>query len=64
MTIRENVNLLQAEQSYKANPKLLNSIQYCEDTGIPLMLLIGSSEIENNVVKIRIIATREEVSRF
>ena len=54
----------QVEQSYKANPKLLNSIQYCEDSGIPLMILIGSSEIENNVIKIRNIRTREEVNKF
>ena len=52
---------LQTEQPYKKNQKLLNQLQYCEETGIPLVVLIGENEILKNVVKIRIVATREEV---
>ena len=53
--------LSQTEQSYKKNPKMLDQLQYCEGSGIPLAIVIGGSEIENNVVKIRNILTREEV---
>ena len=53
---------LQTEQSYKKNPKALDQFQYCETNGIPLALIIGQSEIENNFVKLRNIATRAEVS--
>ena len=52
--------LFQAEQSYKKNPKMLNQLQYCEDNGIPLAVIIGESELEKGVVKLREIATREE----
>ena len=51
----------QAEQSYKKNPKMLNQLQYCEEEAIPYALVIGESEIEQGVVKLRTIATREEV---
>lgn len=53
---------MKAEQSYKKNPKLLDQLQFCEEMGIPLAVLIGESEIQNNVVKLRVVATREEVS--
>ena len=48
----------QAEQPYKKNPKMLNQLQYCEDNGIPLAVIIGESELEKGVVKLREIATR------
>jgi len=38
----------------------LNQLQYCEETGIPYAIVIGDSEIQNNVVKIRNVVTREE----
>ena len=50
----------QTEQSYKKNPKMLNQLQYCEDNGIPLAVIIGESELQKGVVKLREIATREE----
>ena len=43
------------------NPKLLKQLQYCEDHGIPLAIIIGQSELDKGVVKIRNVATREEV---
>lgn len=46
---------------YKKNPKLLNQLQYCEDTGIPLVAIIGEQELKDGVVKLRVVATREEV---
>lgn len=46
---------------YKKNPKLLNQLQYCEDTGIPLVAIVGEQELKDGVVKLRIVATREEV---
>jgi histidyl-tRNA synthetase len=52
---------LQAEQSYKKNPKMLSQLQYCEEQSVPYALVIGESELEQGIVKLRTIATREEV---
>lgn len=46
---------------YKKNPKLLNQLQYCEETGIPLVAIVGEQELKDGVVKLRVVATREEV---
>lgn len=51
---------LQVEHSYKRNPKLLQQLQYCEDTGIPLAIILGESELQRGVVKLRDVASREE----
>ncbi|NWX17756.1 SYHC protein, partial [Aegotheles bennettii] len=53
---------IKAELLYKKNPKLLNQLQYCEDTGIPLVAIVGEQELKDGVVKLRVVATREEVS--
>lgn len=47
---------------YRANPKMLDQLQYCEDRGIPYALIIGEDELKKGVVKLRNIATRKEVS--
>lgn len=44
----------------QANPKLLDQLQYCEAHQIPLALIIGDGELEKGVVKLRVVATREE----
>lgn len=49
-----------AEHSYKNNPKLLQQLQHCEEQQIPIALVLGESEIERNVVKMRVVSTREE----
>ena len=54
-------SLPQTEHSYKAGPKLLQQLQYCEENLIPLAVVIGQSEIEKGVVKVRVVSTREEV---
>lgn len=51
----------QAEILYKKNPKLLNQLQYCEETGIPLVAILGEQELKDGVVKLRDVVTREEV---
>ncbi|GFS61176.1 histidine--tRNA ligase, cytoplasmic [Trichonephila clavipes] len=51
---------IKAEQSYKLNPKLLDQLQYCEARGIPLAIIIGESEVQRAVVKLRNVETREE----
>ncbi|RXG52576.1 Histidine--tRNA ligase, cytoplasmic [Armadillidium vulgare] len=51
-----------AETSYKNNPKLLNQLQYAEENQIPLVILVGESEIKEGVIKIRVTETREEVT--
>lgn len=48
------------EMSYKANPKLLNQLQYCEDRLIPLALIVGERELQDGVVKLRYVKTRIE----
>ncbi|XP_018417412.1 PREDICTED: histidine--tRNA ligase, cytoplasmic-like isoform X3 [Nanorana parkeri] len=52
---------IKAEMLYKKNPKLLNQLQYCEETGIPLVAIIGEQELKGGVVKLRVVSTREEV---
>ncbi|KAK1904163.1 Histidine--tRNA ligase cytoplasmic, partial [Dissostichus eleginoides] len=49
-----------AEVMYKKNPKLLSQLQYCEDSGIPLVAILGEQELKDGVVKLRAVATREE----
>jgi len=51
----------QAELLYKKNPKMLNQFQYCEETGIPFCVVIGEKELEEGVVTLRNMETREEV---
>ncbi|XP_064481389.1 histidine--tRNA ligase-like isoform X2 [Ornithodoros turicata] len=48
------------EQPYKLNPKLLVQLQYCEEKGIPLAIIIGESELQKGIVKLRKVTTREE----
>merc|ERR1719512_711868 len=43
------------------NPKMLSQLQYCEENGIPMAVVIGESEIAAGVVKLRDVATREEL---
>ncbi|XP_053320139.1 histidine--tRNA ligase, cytoplasmic-like [Spea bombifrons] len=52
---------IKAEMLYKENPKFLSQLQYCEDTGIPLVIIIGEQELKDGNVKLRVVATREEV---
>ncbi|XP_017783796.1 PREDICTED: histidine--tRNA ligase, cytoplasmic isoform X2 [Nicrophorus vespilloides] len=49
------------EHSYKKNPKLLAQLQYCEEQLIPLVIILGESEIQKGVVKLRNVNNREEV---
>uniref|UniRef100_A0A914PMI8 histidine--tRNA ligase n=1 Tax=Panagrolaimus davidi TaxID=227884 RepID=A0A914PMI8_9BILA len=49
-----------AEMSFKANPKMLDQLQYCEGNSVPWIVIIGERELEQGVVKLREIATRTE----
>ncbi|CAD7089790.1 unnamed protein product [Hermetia illucens] len=51
---------IKAEHSYKTNPKLLAQLQHCEENGIPLAIVLGDSELERGVVKLREVTTRKE----
>ncbi|XP_021795444.1 probable histidine--tRNA ligase, mitochondrial isoform X2 [Papio anubis] len=53
---------IKAEMLYKNNPKLLTQLHYCESTGIPLVVIIGEQELKEGIIKIRSVASREEVS--
>uniref|UniRef100_K7F903 histidine--tRNA ligase n=1 Tax=Pelodiscus sinensis TaxID=13735 RepID=K7F903_PELSI len=52
---------IKAEMLYKKNPKLLSQLQYCEEAGIPLVAIVGEQELKDGVIKLRVVATREEV---
>ncbi|XP_019362158.1 PREDICTED: histidine--tRNA ligase, cytoplasmic-like [Gavialis gangeticus] len=52
---------IKAEMLYRENPKLLKQLHYCEDRGIPLAAIIGEQELKDGVVKLRDVATRQEV---
>ncbi|KAF3837787.1 hypothetical protein F7725_009555 [Dissostichus mawsoni] len=43
---------VQAEVMYKKNPKLLSQLQYCEDSGIPLVAILGEQELKDGVADI------------
>jgi len=49
------------ETSYKENPKLLTDLQTCESRNIPWGVVFGEKEIESGIVKLRNIATRDEI---
>lgn len=51
---------IKTEQSYKLNPKLLIQLQHCEEAGIPYAVLIGDSELDRGVVKLREVSSRKE----
>ncbi|XP_037003445.2 histidine--tRNA ligase, mitochondrial [Artibeus jamaicensis] len=53
---------IKAELLYKNNPKLLTQLHYCENTGIPLVVIIGEQELKEGVLKLRSVASREEVA--
>ena len=48
--------------AFKRNPKMLDQLQYCEKHQIEFCVIIGDSEIQAGIVKIRNVTTREEVS--
>ena len=55
------VFLIQATHSGKKNPKMLNQLQYCEDNGIPYAVVVGESELQKGVLKLRNVETRNEI---
>ncbi|KAM4747339.1 histidine--tRNA ligase, cytoplasmic-like [Rhinophrynus dorsalis] len=52
---------VKAEILYKENPKFLSQLHYCEERGIPLVAIVGEQELKAGMVKLRVVATREEV---
>ncbi|XP_027697204.1 probable histidine--tRNA ligase, mitochondrial isoform X1 [Vombatus ursinus] len=52
---------IKAEMLYKKNPSFLTQLHYCEETGIPLVAIIGEQELKDGVIKLRSVASREEV---
>ncbi|KAM9731311.1 histidine--tRNA ligase, mitochondrial isoform 1-T1 [Dama dama] len=53
---------IKAELMYKNNPKLLPQLHYCENMGIPLVVIIGEQELKEGIIKLRSVASREEVA--
>uniref|UniRef100_A0A183U1X1 histidine--tRNA ligase n=1 Tax=Toxocara canis TaxID=6265 RepID=A0A183U1X1_TOXCA len=53
-------NNIKAEMVYKANPKMLTQLQYCEERLIPIVLIVGERELQEGVVKLRNVEDRQE----
>ncbi|XP_068970546.1 histidine--tRNA ligase, cytoplasmic isoform X1 [Bombus flavifrons] len=53
---------VKAEQSYKRNVKLLAQLQYCEESGIPLAIIIGEGELARGELTLRDVMSRTEIS--
>lgn len=53
-------NGFKTEMAFKKNPKMLDQLQYCEKHQIELCTIIGGSELEAGIVKIRDVISREE----
>lgn len=51
---------VKAEHSYKQNPKLLAQLQFCEEKQIPFALILGDGELEQGLVKLREVTSRQE----
>lgn len=51
---------MKAEHSYKSSLKFMTQVQYCEDQGIPFIIVFGGEEIKGGKVKIREVKTRTE----
>ncbi|CBY39630.1 unnamed protein product, partial [Oikopleura dioica] len=49
-----------AQTYYKPNPKLLNDLQSCESRNIPWGIVFGEREIEEGIVLLRSIISRDE----
>lgn len=47
--------------AFKRNPKMLDQLQYCEKNQVELCVIVGDSELKAGIVKIRDVATRDEV---
>ncbi|XP_031623207.1 histidine--tRNA ligase, cytoplasmic-like [Contarinia nasturtii] len=52
---------IRSEHSYKENPKLVRQLEYSLKHGIPYAIIIGDSELQRNVFKLRTFATHEEI---
>lgn len=51
---------IKTEMAYKANPKALTQFQYAEERCIPLVIIIGERELQEGIVKLRNVTSREE----
>lgn len=56
--------VFQAEMAYRANPKMLTQLQYCEERLIPLVAIVGERELQEGVVKLRNVEDRQEQVTF
>lgn len=52
---------IKCDTLHKMNPKILTQFQKCETEKIPFAIVIGPDEVQNGEVKIRNVATQEEL---
>jgi histidyl-tRNA synthetase len=51
---------IKCETLYKENPSAQDQNEYALKTGIPLLICLGQNEIDQGVVKVKQLNTREE----
>eukprot|EP00771_Trimastix_marina_P000474 gnl/Trimastix_PCT/1496.p1 GENE.gnl/Trimastix_PCT/1496~~gnl/Trimastix_PCT/1496.p1 ORF type:complete len:757 (+),score=318.09 gnl/Trimastix_PCT/1496:52-2322(+) len=49
-----------AEHLYSDNPRMPKQIEFALQSGIPILAILGETEMQNGVVKLKDLATREE----
>ncbi|XP_004686874.1 PREDICTED: probable histidine--tRNA ligase, mitochondrial [Condylura cristata] len=52
---------IKAELLYKENPRLLTQLHYCENAGIPWVVIVGEKELKEGIITLRSVANRKEV---
>eukprot|EP00997_Jenningsia_sp_PLL12_P011617 NODE_9288_length_375_cov_14.190184_g8385_i0.p2 GENE.NODE_9288_length_375_cov_14.190184_g8385_i0~~NODE_9288_length_375_cov_14.190184_g8385_i0.p2 ORF type:complete len:120 (-),score=36.85 NODE_9288_length_375_cov_14.190184_g8385_i0:15-344(-) len=52
---------IKAETVYKDNPNSKKQLDFAFEFGIPIVLWLGESEIERNVVKAKLLNSKEEL---
>jgi len=51
---------IKAEFGFKPNPKMGDQLNFCLDNYIPFMVLVGETELQDSVIKIKNLSEREE----
>lgn len=51
---------IKAEFGFKPNPKMGDQLNFCLDNYIPFMVLVGETELQDGVIKIKNLSEREE----
>ena len=53
-------NEIKAETGYSNSPKMKSQIEHCIQNSIPYLIIVGENEINEGIVKIKVVDTKEE----